>query len=73
MIDDGSGRPKKLNDLNIRMLNCLTESDDRHSLRETTIKLNNSLKNPRCKAAVIIFIKMEEPFVIEFIVQMRLL
>ena len=48
-----SGRPKKLNDRNIRMLKCLTENDDRHSSRETTIKLNNSLKNLVCKTTVI--------------------
>ena len=41
-----SGRPKTLNDRNIRMLKGLTENNDRYSSSETTDKLNNSLKNP---------------------------
>ena len=47
-----SGRRKKLNDRNIRMLKLLTENDDHYSSRETTIKLNNSLKS-LCKTTVI--------------------
>ncbi|CAM4834545.1 unnamed protein product, partial [Rotaria magnacalcarata] len=47
-----SGRPKKLNDRNVRMLKRLTENDGRYSSREITNKLNNSLKNPHCKKKV---------------------
>ena len=39
-----SGGPKKLNDRNIRMLKRFTENNSRYSLRETTNKINNSLK-----------------------------
>ena len=50
-----SGRSKKLNDRNIRMLKRLTENDDHYSSHETTNKLNNSLKNPLCKTTVITY------------------
>ena len=52
-----SGRSKKLNDRNIRMLKRLTENDDRHSSHETTITLNNSLKNPVCRTTVINYLQ----------------
>ena len=48
-----SGRSKKLNDRNIRMLKRLTENNNRYSSHETTNKLNNSLKNPLYKTTVI--------------------
>ena len=51
-----SGRSKKLNDGNIRMLKRLTENDGRYSSLETTNKLNNSLKNPVCKTTVIAYL-----------------
>ena len=47
-----SGRPKKLNDRNIRMLKRLTENNGRNSSHERTNKLNNSLKNLACKTIV---------------------
>jgi transposase len=48
-----SGRPKKLNNRNIRMLKRLTENEGRYSSRETRIRLNNSLKNPVCRRTVV--------------------
>jgi len=41
-----TGRPKKLNDRNIRMLKRIVQNDGRYSARETTIRLNNTLNNP---------------------------
>ena len=38
------------------MLKCLTENNGRYSLRETTNKLNNSLKNPVFKTIVITYL-----------------
>ena len=51
-----SGRAKKLNNGNIRMLKHLTENNGRYSPRGTTNKLNNSLKNPVCKTTVITYL-----------------
>ncbi|CAF4419320.1 unnamed protein product, partial [Rotaria magnacalcarata] len=44
-------------DRNVRMLKRLTENDGRYSSREITNKLNNSLKNPVCKATVINYLR----------------
>ena len=46
-----SGRPKKLNNRNIRMLRRLVQ-DNRYSAREITIRLNNQLINPVCVRTV---------------------
>ena len=51
-----SGRSKKWNDRNIYMLKRVTENNGRYSSRETTDKLNNSLKNPVCKPTVITYL-----------------
>jgi transposase len=48
-----SGRPKKLNDRNVRLLKRLIQNDGRYSSRETTIRLNNSLRSPVCRRTVI--------------------
>lgn len=66
------GRPKKLNDRNVRMLKHLVQDDDnRSSARELMIKLNESLEKPVCRRTVINYlakfgyeykVKIEKPY-----------
>ncbi|CAM4747523.1 unnamed protein product [Rotaria magnacalcarata] len=44
-----SGRPKKLNDRSVRMLQRLTQNEGRYSSHEICIRLNNSFENPICR------------------------
>ncbi|CAF3067452.1 unnamed protein product, partial [Rotaria sp. Silwood2] len=67
-----SGRPKKLNERNVRMLKPLAKDDDnRSSARELMVKLNESLDKPICRRTIINYlqkcgyeykIKIEKPF-----------
>lgn len=66
------GRPKKLNERNIRMLKHLISDDDnRSSARELMLKLNESLEKPICRRTVVNYlqecgyeykVKIKKPF-----------
>ena len=53
-----SGRPKKLNERNVRMLKHLAKDDDsRNSARELMVKLNESLEKSICRRIVINYLQ----------------
>ena len=53
-----SGRPKKLNERNVRMLKHLAKDDDnRSSACELMMKLNESLDKPICRRTVINYLQ----------------
>ena len=53
-----SGRPKKLNERNVRMLKHLAKDDDnRNSARELMVKLNESLDKPICRRTIINYLQ----------------
>ena len=53
-----SGRPKKLNERNVRMLKHLAKEDDkRNSARELMVKLNESLDKTICRRTIINYLQ----------------